>query len=49
MPAVAPYNESIFENIKHINEYGEEFWYARELQNVLEYGVNMCKTFSKPL
>ena len=31
------YNEQIFEDIKHINEYGEEFWYARELQKVLEY------------
>ena len=31
------YNESIFESIKHVNEYGQEFWYARELQPVLEY------------
>lgn len=31
------YNEQIFEDIKHINEYGEEFWYARELQSVLDY------------
>ncbi len=31
------YNKSIFESIKHINEYGQEFWYARELQKVLEY------------
>ena len=31
------YNNSVFENIKHINEYGQEFWYARELQKVLEY------------
>ena len=26
-----------FEKIKHFNENGEEFWYARELMNVLEY------------
>ena len=26
-----------FENIKHIDEEGNEFWYARELQKVLEY------------
>lgn len=26
-----------FENIKHIDEDGNEFWYARELQHVLEY------------
>lgn len=30
-------DETIFENIKHINEGGEEFWYARELQTALEY------------
>lgn len=31
------YNELTFERIKHVNEYGEEFWFARELQPVLEY------------
>ena len=31
------YSEEIFENLKHINEYGQEFWYARELQPTLEY------------
>lgn len=31
------YTESLFESIKHINEYGQEFWYARELQIALEY------------
>lgn len=30
-------NESLFESIKHINEYGQEYWEARELQPVLEY------------
>lgn len=34
---IVHYNQSIFENIKHIDEYGNEFWYARELQNTLEY------------
>jgi len=29
--------QSIFESIKHINEYGQEFWYARELSKILEY------------
>ena len=28
---------NIFENIKHIDDYGIEYWYARELQRVLEY------------
>lgn len=37
MSDVVNYNEKIFEDKKHINEYGEEFWYARELQAVLEY------------
>ena len=31
------YSESLFESIKHVNEYGQEFWYARELQVALEY------------
>lgn len=31
------YDELTFENIKHIDENGQEFWYARELQLVLEY------------
>lgn len=28
---------AIFEDIKHVDEYGNEFWYARELQHVLGY------------
>lgn len=31
------YSESIFEDIKHTNEYGQEYWSARELQKVLDY------------
>lgn len=31
------YSEEIFENLKHVNGYGQEFWYARELQSALEY------------
>ena len=26
------YAESLFESIRHTNEYEQEFWYARELQ-----------------
>ena len=26
-----------FESIKHINEYGQEYWYARELMQALKY------------
>ena len=29
--------QNIFESIKHINEYGQEFWYARELKEASEY------------
>ena len=35
MNNVEKYNEQIFENIKHVNEYGQEFWYARDLQVAL--------------
>lgn len=31
------YSDQTFEDIKHINEDGQEYWYARELQHVLEY------------
>lgn len=31
------YTESLFESIRHVNEYGQEFWYARELAKALEY------------
>ncbi len=33
----ANYTESLFESIRHVNEHGDEFWYARELQIALEY------------
>ena len=31
------YTNSIFENIKRIDGYGNEYWYARELSKILEY------------
>lgn len=31
------YKNNAFESIKKINEYDQEFWYARDLQEVLEY------------
>ena len=31
------YNNQTFEDIKHVDEYGTEYWYARELQIVLNY------------
>ena len=30
-------NNSVFESIMHVSEDGREYWYARELQKVLEY------------
>lgn len=37
MEAIVKYTEQTFENIKHLNEHGQEYWLARELQGVLEY------------
>jgi len=37
MKELANYTENIFENIKHIDEEGKEYWEARELQIVLNY------------
>ena len=31
------YSDQTFEEIKHVNENNEEFWFARELQTVLDY------------
>lgn len=37
MNKIKEYNETIFESIKHIDEQGNEYWFARELQKALEY------------
>lgn len=37
MVDIEKYNEKIFEEIKHIDEEGNEYWEARELQKILEY------------
>ena len=37
MTDIELYSEKIFEDIKHYTDDGIEFWYARELQVVLEY------------
>lgn len=31
------YTESLFESIRKVNDYGQEYWSARDLQEVLEY------------
>ena len=47
MPNIAKYSEQTFDDIRHINENGQEFWYARELQHVLEY--TEWRNFSKAI
>ena len=37
MTDIEKINESLFESIKHINEYGQEYWTARELMLPLQY------------
>ena len=49
-------NDNVFESIKHIDENGNEYWFARELQKVLNYkewrkfngvidkAINACKS-----
>ncbi len=39
------YTNETFESIKHIDETGTEYWYARELQKILEY--NKWENFEK--
>ncbi len=45
MEIIATYTEQTFEDIKHVNEHGQEYWLARELQGVLEY--TEWRNFSK--
>lgn len=37
MNNISTVRETLFESIKHINEYGQEYWTARELCRVLGY------------
>lgn len=43
------YSEQTFESIKHVNEAGQEYWLARELQPVLDYArwENFEKTIDR--
>ena len=45
MNELEKYTENNFEEIKHMNEFGEEYWSARELMKVLEY--SKWENFSK--
>ena len=46
---IVQYSERIFEEIKHIDENGIEFWYARDLMGILEYSKwgNFFKVINK--
>ena len=37
MNEIKEYTEKVFEDIKHIDENGNEYWFARELMPLLEY------------
>lgn len=37
MREIVEYTEKIFEDIKHVDEEGHEYWFARELQIILQY------------
>ena len=37
MNEIKEYTEKLFEDIKHIDEFGNEYWFARELMPLLEY------------
>ena len=37
MNEIKEYTEKIFEDIKHIDKNGNDYWLARELMSILEY------------
>ena len=37
MNEIKEYTEKVFEDIKHIDEFRNEYWYARELMMTLDY------------
>ncbi|WP_337912574.1 DNA damage-inducible protein D [Paenibacillus arenosi] len=37
MGDIEKYGESTFEQYKNINDYEQEFWYARDIQQILQY------------
>ena len=51
MKEIEKYEEIIFENIKHIDENGVEYWEARELMSLLEYKKweNFYKVINKAI
>ena len=51
MNEINEYTEIMFDDIKHIDEYGNEYWYARELMPLLEYSKweNFDKVIQKAI
>lgn len=49
MSNIDSYRNSMFDDYKHVNDYGEEFWYARDLQSILGYEQwrNFAKVINK--
>lgn len=49
MTEINKYSEQTFEQYKYVNEFGEDFWYARDLQVVLQYAEwrNFIKVIDK--
>ena len=48
MNEIKEYTEKVFEDIKHVDENGYEYWLARELMEILEYSLwqNFHKTIN---
>jgi len=51
MEEIKDYRFKVFEDTRHVNEYGSEFWYARELAEVLDYEkwANFQKVIDKAI
>ena len=47
MNEIKEYTEKMFEDIKYIDEYGNEYWSSRELMSLLEY--SKWKRFSNTI
>lgn len=45
MSDIEHYSEKTFEEYRHVNEYNEDFWYARDMQKILQY--SKWENFSK--
>ena len=46
MNEIKEYTEKMFEDIKHIDENGNEYWSARELMPLLEYSIRKSFPFA---